>query len=73
VKGNDYERKRHKQEEAAFLLSGDKPISQEGCVRPFISLQEILIYKALTTNCSRIRAGVGALFNMAGMDISRCP
>ncbi len=71
MRGNDYERRRHRQEIAAYSLSRDsapKPTAQPQCA-PFAPLHEVLLHKVMSNDCARLRAGIGAFFAMAGLDI----
>ena len=72
MRGNDHERGRHRIEVAAFRLSDDAPRIKSP-IRPSAGLrtplQDLLAHKIETVDSARLRAGVGALFSMAGIPI----
>jgi hypothetical protein len=74
MRGNDYERKRHSIESAAFSLSEDLPPK---AIKPPAKLSvglrtpiaDLLKHKVETVNSARLRAGVGAAFTIAGIPV----
>lgn len=69
--GNDCAREKDRIEEAAYRLSDDVKIKapalpSAGLTTP---LEDLLRHKVATVNSARLRAGVGALFSMAGVSV----